>query len=36
MNPSAIVMLIISLMIFIGGIAYCISRVGKSNPPESE
>ena len=36
MNPSAIVMLIVSLAIFLGGIAYCISRVGKGNPPESE
>jgi hypothetical protein len=33
-NPSAIVVLIISLVIFIGGIAYCISRVGKTRAPD--
>ena len=30
MNPSAIVMLVLSLTIFIGGILFCITRVGKS------
>ena len=36
MNPSAIVMLIVSLALFIGGILYCISRVIKAPPPGGE
>jgi hypothetical protein len=35
MNPSAIVMLVISLTLFLGGIGFCISRVGKNRPVDS-
>ncbi len=30
MNPSAIIMLVLVLLVFFGGIGFCISRVGKS------
>ncbi len=35
MNPSAIIMLVIILLVFFGGIGFCISRVGKSPQDET-